>query len=284
MATMVGVVERAKSLIPDFLLRRIDREPASNIVEFPSGKVRQFVESFVVAELPKIAERDLAANTPVDIADIAELALCADAAPLVERLNGLLARGMSVDALFVDVLAPTARYLGVLWEDDACDFVDVTMGLWRLQEVVRDYSARTASRRRAGAWRALFSPFPGAQHNFGTIMVEDVFRRDGWDTTLLLSVDQSELLKAVAAAQFDMVGLTVSCDDHIDALPSLLAAIRSVSGNPGLCIMLGGRAATADPDLVLRVGADCTAADAQSATEIAARFVSANACREVFVA
>ena len=55
----------------------------------------------------------------------------------------------------VDLLAPAARLLGEYWEDDRCDFVDVTMGLWRLQEVVHEIAARAPADRAAGGRRAL---------------------------------------------------------------------------------------------------------------------------------
>jgi methanogenic corrinoid protein MtbC1 len=125
---------------------------------------------------------------------------------------------------------------------------------------------------------------PGEQHNFGTVIVEDIFRRAGWSTELLLDAQQGALLNAVSSTRYDLVGLTISLDVHTERLPSLILAIRSVSRNPQLCILLGGRVMMDDPELALRVGADGTAADAQSAVALANRLVSANACREVFTA
>ena len=42
---------------------------------------------------------------------------------------GLRGRGVSVEALYVHLLAPAARHLGELWEDDRCHFADVTVGM-----------------------------------------------------------------------------------------------------------------------------------------------------------
>ena len=215
-----------------------------------------------------------AAITACDIAAFAPLALEADAYALIDHVERLLARGVSIDGILVDLLAPAARELGIWWEEDRCDFIDVTMGLWRLQEVVRELSGRLSIDHGIGdARRALFAALPGDQHSFGTVIVEEMFRRDGWDTEVTLDPDLSELLEKVSRGWYDIVGLTVSCDCHIAPLPSLINAMRSVSRNPQLCVMVGGRVFLEDPTLADRVGADGTAADARLALRTAAGLV-----------
>ena len=175
----------------------------------------------------------------------------------------------------VDLLAPTARLLGEYWEDDRCDFVDVTMGLWRLQEVVHEIAARAPADRlhAAGGYRALFASMPGDQHNFGTVVVDELFRRDGWVTDRLSEAQTPDLLKRVGDDWFDMVGLTISCDNHIAELTSIIVALRNVSRNPRVCIMVGGRIFTANPERAVHVGADGTAPDGKLALKVAADLV-----------
>lgn len=71
---------------------------------------------------------------PEDVDALAALALEVNADALLARVEAILARGTPVDSMMVDLLAPAARLLGTYWEEDRCDFVAVTMGLWRLQE------------------------------------------------------------------------------------------------------------------------------------------------------
>ncbi|MES2754872.1 MAG: cobalamin B12-binding domain-containing protein [Pseudomonadota bacterium] len=215
---------------------------------------------------------------PIDFADVealAPLALQVEADALLAHIEAILARGISVDSVMVDLLAPAARLLGEYWEDDRCDFVDVTMGLWRLQEVVHEIAARAPAERMlaAGGHRALFASMPGDQHNFGTVVIDELFRRDGWITDRLSGVETPDLLRRVGSDWFDMIGLTVSCDCHIGALPALLAAVRNVSRNPRVCIMVGGRIFRDDPTLAARIGADGTAPDARMALTVAADLV-----------
>ena len=49
----------------------------------------------------------------------------------------VMIQGMSVESVFIDLLAPTARHLGELWESDATDFANVTLGVGRLQLIMR---------------------------------------------------------------------------------------------------------------------------------------------------
>ena len=83
-------------------------------------------------------------------------ALECDACHLLDDVEAFLDRGVCVDRIFVDLLAPAARHLGTMWEEDDADFVAVTMALWRLQEVVRELSARVPVRSGGPMRRALF--------------------------------------------------------------------------------------------------------------------------------
>ncbi len=206
----------------------------------------------------------------------APLAINLGACELLDHIDVFLARGVPVDTIFVELLAPAARHLGELWDEDTADFITVTMALWRLQEVVRELSARVPVRGMTGdyaARTALFAVMPGDQHSFGTVIVEDVFRRNGWATDLMTETTTSSLLAMVARNNYDLVGLTVSGDHAADDAPSLINAVRSVSRNPFVGIMVGGRLFTDDPHLAVKIGADSTAPDAVQALEVARTLV-----------
>lgn len=223
-------------------------------------------------DVPRDAIGSVAAD---DVAALAPLTLSVGADALLARVEEVMARGVPVDAILVDLLAPTARLLGEWWEDDRCTFVDVTMGLWRLQEVVHEIAGRAPAERlrTLGGRRALFSATPGDQHDFGTVVIDELFRHDGWMTERPTGADASELVRLVGGTWFDLVGLTVSCNSHLGPLTSLIAALRNVSRNPRLCVMVGGRVFGDDPALALRVGADATACDAKLAVTMAAEMI-----------
>lgn len=219
-------------------------------------------------------------GTPInrdDIDHFVTLPLRVEAARLLDEVDALIDKGVSVESICIDLLAPAARRLGEMWSRDECDFIDVTMGLWRLQEVMREISSRSPAATRGVHLQrsALFSPMPGDDHNFGTVMIEEVFARAGWQSEALMQPERRELLDRLAATPFDLVGLTLTRDCPGVALGNLIKAIRGVSSNPHVSVIVGGRVINENPAIVHEVGADGTGADALSALEIAEQLVLA---------
>lgn len=182
-------------------------------------------------------------------------------------VRSIESRGVPLESLYLDLLAPAARHLGDLWTNDICHFGDVTIGLCRLQQVLRDFSPaflNEASVRDDGR-RALLMSVPGGQHTFGISMVAEFFRRARWDVTTGSPVARDELIRTVRSQWFSVVGLSVSCEVQVEALASTIRLIRRASRNPAVGIMVGGPIFIMNPGLVALVGADATAADAREA-------------------
>lgn len=223
------------------------------------------------------------AINPEDAARFARLPLQLEAAGLIEEIDAFLERGVSVETVCIDLLAPAARKLGEMWERDECDFVDDTMGLWRLQEVMRDIAARAPEDHdnHAPPRSALFSPMPGDNHQFGAIMIEEVFSRGGWKSDVLIKPERRELLDRLTRERFDLVGLTLARDCPSAALGNLIKAMRNVSANPNLFVLVGGRMINDNPSVAIEVGADGTAPDALAALELANSMVKVAAARDL---
>ena len=212
---------------------------------------------------------------PAEAAHFASLPLQLEADELLTEIEVFLARGVSVETVLVDLLAASARRLGQHWDNDECDFLDVTMGLWRIQECMREITLRNppSMPNLARQRTALFTPIPGDDHSLGALMVEEVFARAGWDTEVLTAPKRGKLLQIVGERHFDLVGLTVTGDCHIGTLSDLISAMRIVSRSPDLQVLIGGRMVNETPEIVNLVGADGSAADARSALDVADRIV-----------
>jgi MerR family transcriptional regulator, light-induced transcriptional regulator len=231
---------------------------------------------------PLVAQKKASPHIPIDDAMIdqfAKMSVEGDTRSLIEFVDDRLNAGSTTESIFVDLLAPAARRLGQYWEDDSGDFVDVTMGLWRIQEILRELTVRVPPDFRGGFGqrRALFSTMPGEQHSFGTLMVGECFQRAGWDAEILIEPTNADIFEKVAGTHFDMAGLTVSCDCPTAAIRSLVSSIKSVSENPHIRVFLGGRVINEQPELVEACGADATAIDAPSAVALADRLVPVRA-------
>ncbi|MEL7188158.1 MAG: cobalamin-dependent protein [Pseudomonadota bacterium] len=214
----------------------------------------------------------------IQISDFAKLPLQMEPVDLLDHIDGFLKQGIGFETICIDVLAPAARALGDMWCDDECDFIDVTMGLWRLQEVMRALSARVpnATPRSVIPATALFSPLPGDPHAFGAQMLDEIFAKSGWISEVIVKPQRRELLDRLSKKPFDMVGLTITRDSPVSAITSLVKTMRDVSANPRISIMIGGNMVNANPGLVDEVGADGTAIDARDALKLANRLVEAS--------
>jgi methanogenic corrinoid protein MtbC1 len=185
------------------------------------------------------------------------------------------ARGIPVDRIMLDLLAPTAMKLGEMWEDDDFDFLSVTISLGRLQQVLRDLSGSFQSVPSTGrpCHKVLLSSAPGETHLFSLLLVDQFFRGDGWDTWTLPGATRNELIDIVGREVFALVGLSISCDVCISELRQLIPALRSVSVNKMLRIMVGGPIFNGRPEFALELGADGTAGDGPAALILARRIV-----------
>lgn len=282
MASVYGFVRsiaRVGSIAPS--LRSIVgmRQPPATAPDqgFASLVEQEIIPRLVLAHSDDPAARrasSVAQISSEEVAEFAPMALDHDAGILLDYIEGFLDRGVPVDTIFVDLLAPAARHLGTMWEDDTADFVAVTMALWRLQETVRELSARVPVHGMSGPPRhVLCSVLPGEQHSFGTVLIEDMFRRAGWESELVTECDTSKLLGLVARTEYDLVCLTATSDCESHAVTSIINGLRSVSRNPHVCIMVGGRAFTENPTRARDTGADGSADTATEALALAAQLV-----------
>ncbi|NVO16868.1 MAG: cobalamin B12-binding domain-containing protein [Rhodoplanes sp.] len=216
-----------------------------------------------------------------EVAELTDRVLAGDDAGALAFVEAVLARGMPVERIYLDVLAPTARRLGQMWHDDACDFTQVTLGLWRLHRVLREFSAAFGSEveHQQDGLPVLLVPVPGEQHTFGLAMVAEFFRRAGWLVWDAPVPARDDLVTMVRSEWFAVVGFSLSCESRLEALASCIQLVRRESCNRSVGILVGGRVFAEHPDYVARVGADVAASDARQAPIQAQSLVAALAHR-----
>ena len=208
--------------------------------------------------------------------DFAKLPLEVEPEGLIKEVKALLDTGIPVNAVYDELLAPAARSLGQMWEEDSCDFVDVTMGLWRLQEVMREISAwgfEPSATPENQKRKAVFFPMPGDQHFMGPQMLEDVFTRAGWNALAMTQARRTDIIGLLSMESFNLVALTLSRDCPSAAVRNIIDAMRLASRNPDVVILVGGRMINHNPAVVAEVGADGTGADARAALDLAERLL-----------
>lgn len=178
-------------------------------------------------------------------------------------VDGLLRDGMGWEDLLLNVMQPAARRLGEDWKEDRRDFTEVTLGLGMLQQVLRESNplGEKIPRRVDENRRIFLAAIPGEQHTFGLLMVEDFFRRAGWDVHIEAAGSTDGLLEVVKREWYSAVGFTMGTEEQADMLRPLITALRKGSRNPSMGILVGGPAFVGQPGLAETVGADALAVD-----------------------
>jgi methanogenic corrinoid protein MtbC1 len=240
------------------------------------------IEQQVVPRLVLAARQDDSGGVPpcsrADVAELTRLLLLDDAEGAGALVAALRGRGVALERMFLELLTPAARRLGEMWEADTCSFTDVTVGLGRLHQILRDHApefvAEIPSAAPAGSPRtALLMPAPGEQHTFGLAMLAEFLVRAGWEVRDAAPADAADAARTVAAEWFAVVGISLGGRDRLRPLAGLIRAIRHASCNTSVGVMVGGPVFVAKPELARRVGADATAADARGAVTQAERLL-----------
>lgn len=204
-----------------------------------------------------------------DIGGLAEIVLGSDLEAAVAYVTVLRDRGLSMETLFVELLEPTARLLGEMWDQDECDFIDVTLGVGRLQQLLAFFNDSHVVPALDQRRHVLMAMTPGNQHSFGVTIVERFLSAAGWQVQTELSGTAETIAAMTHEKWFAVAGLTMGSERQIESLKSTITQLRAQSRNPAIGIMVGGPMFTADPALAKVVGADATATNAPAAVLVA---------------
>ena len=213
---------------------------------------------------PTITDNDVPRTV---VQQLVQMALTNDTADMLAYVQAIHAQGVALETVYLHVLTPVARTLGEMWERDECTFTDVTVGLWRIKQVMHELSPtfQSVAQEQSHGREVMLVPTPGSAHNLGLFMVSEFFRRSGWRVSGELLSQPNDMLHAVQKDWIDLVGLSVGISDHVAPLADLIKALRGASRNPALQVMVGGPLMLAHPEYVSLLGADFMAVDAPTA-------------------
>lgn len=201
-------------------------------------------------------------------------ALTIDEGPLLAQafVEQMMAKGMSRETVFLELITPAARYLGQLWEEEKIDFLEVTHGLIRLQSITHliGYANQHGPLASGEVKRVMIASAPGSEHLLGASIVSEFFRKAAWQVVLEVSPSSKELVQAVQREWFDAIGLSVSVEVQLKGLGALIEQIKKSSLNPRSVILLGGPIFTVMDLKASDFGVDGISVDAIEAVALAA--------------
>lgn len=219
---------------------------------------------------------------------LSELAVEKDLAHCRSGIAALVREGYTVERILLEVVQPAARLLGQRWNQDSCNFADVTLGMWNIQQVFTDLAVtlrqsaygRTFSDEKAPS--VVFCTLPDCHHRLGVQMVCAFFARAGWNTRLVHTRTETALVGEIADFAPTLVGLSVSSEADLLKAAGFICRIRRLQkeqpGRP-LAVMLGGPAIHVFPELASLTGADMLAGDAPEALAAAEHLIKRDADR-----
>lgn len=246
-------------------------------------QLSRIIETQVIPHLVAVHRDSRLDDDTAEVIELARRVVDIDPDAGSVYIESLMAGGVGVDAVCLDLLAPAARRLGALWEADRADFAQVTIGLLRLHRLLSDLGRGAALRKRRRAEHgryALLAAVPGEQHTFGIAMVAEFFRRNGWHVRSAPLASTAELALIVRNEWYAVAGLSAGSSTLLANVTASVQTIRAASCNPAIAILAGGPLFAANPALVSIVGADATASDAREAAVLADALLADQSLRD----
>ncbi len=190
-------------------------------------------------------------------------------------IEWLIESGCGIDELLVDVVPAIETRLHEASLADSGDHADVTLALWRLQELVERLALRTANSPPPPRHerRALLATGEPALFRLRLQIAGEMLDRDGWGVATIGEATLSALPDLMAAETHALLVLA-SEKTSVESLAGLVRQCRRRCGNPDLKVLIMSAALAARPDRLVRLGADAAAADLRSARLQAGRLLA----------
>jgi hypothetical protein len=160
----------------------------------------------------------------------------------IDFIEGLIARGVSLDTIFEEFIPNIAERLGNLWKQNKLSFVEVNIGTQRLQRLSRIYENRYLGPLYlfpSGPAILLILP-KGEIHTLGLITASGIFKKCGTNPFVAVGYTDEEILHLMATTEFKLVGMSVSHSGNIASCVQTAKKIKRFTKNK-IPIVLGGQ-------------------------------------------
>ena len=172
-------------------------------------------------------------------------------------------------AALADIYIPeAARRMGDAWQDDQMSWLDVSIGVGRMQSLLREIGTAWAADQAGdtGHGTVLLIVPDREQHTLGPMVAMGQLRRFGVSVCLRIAPSSNELRSLMASRQFDGVLISIATKDKLDSVSKTVQFIKSVAANH-MPIVVGGAVTTKVEDLAACTGADLASNDICAALE-----------------
>lgn len=229
--------------------------------EGAGGGVSQFAAEVVARLVAREAVVDRGLNEPL-VMQFMDAVAGRD--PLAfETLKPELKRARVSPSMLADIYIPeVARRLGEAWENDCVSFAEVTMGVARLQAILREIGntwSADATGPSDGPTLLIILP-QGEQHTLGAMVLAGRLRRGGISVCLRIAPNSADVAHLAAQRRFDGALISIACQDKLELCSKLVKSLKEASGGR-LRVAVGGAIVGRGEDVLKCTGADAATND-----------------------
>jgi len=199
-----------------------------------------------------------------------EALLAGDRGGAMRLVRELMAGGMPIKAIYIDVFQTSLARLGQLWLRGEISVAKEHFCTAATQAIIAQLYPSIMGAKHNG--RSLVAASVGGElHEIGIRMVADFFEMEGWATYYLgANNPASGIVSAIRDRNACLLCLSTSIVSNLPGVAAVISLVRQTFTASELKIIVGGAPFNVSPGLWERMGADGWAPDAISAPSVAA--------------
>lgn len=200
---------------------------------------------------------------------LCDAAQASDAEASLLVLDELRAKGIADQDIAELYLPIAARRLGIGWCEDSVGFAEVTIGVARLQGILRELArANPVTGQDAADSPTVLMVVPMDEfHTLGALVATDALRRSGAAVRVSIGQSRGILLDIVETHQFDVIMISVADSEKLEHVRDLVIDIRHALPVP-TPIVIGGAVLEMTEDSRAQTGADHAIDDPKEALKL----------------
>ena len=157
-----------------------------------------------------------------------------------EKIRQQLGNGLSIKAIYEEIIKPALYRVGELWEHNQITVAEEHTATSVAEAVMNELYGNIVSRSRIPK-KVVLACVENEQHQVGIKMVADIFEMKGWDTYFPgANTPVYELIQYIGKIKPDVIALSASIYFHLPVLEEMIQLIRH--DYPETPILVGGQA------------------------------------------
>lgn len=228
-----------------------------------------YFASQVVSLLAERSTRTATEPLEVLIAGLIRASQSGTKEAFAELLNEMRKARVSVAAL-ADIYIPiAARRMGEAWHEDEMSWLEVSIGVGRLQSLLREIGTAWAADQAgdAGHGTILMIIPDREQHTLGPMVAMGQMRRYGVSVCLRIAPSAEELRGLITSRAFDGVMISVATIDKLESVRKTVKFLKTLT-TKRLPVIVGGAVMYKIEDAATCTGADFSSNDIGAALEV----------------